>query len=67
MPNNDLSKEGAPPPRLTPELLGFLDRTFPERCPDTNETPAEIFFKSGQRSVVRYLIRIYEEQNENVL
>lgn len=64
---NDLaSKEGFlfPCPRLTPELLSFLNQTFPEKCAEPSQPMPEIFFASGQRSVVRYLIRLFEEQQE---
>jgi hypothetical protein len=70
MSNANLSKETfplMPIPRLSQELIVFLDQNFPERCAELNQDVPEIFFKSGQRSVVKYLIRIFEEQNENVL
>lgn len=63
--DNSVSKE-AIPPRLTPELLHFLDKTFPDRCAQPGETVEQIWVRSGQRSVVAFLIRIFEEQNENV-
>ena len=70
--NEGASKEGKlvpviPPPRLTVEMLAFLDQNFPERCAEIGDGVPDIFFRAGQRSVVRYLIRIYEEQNDNVL
>lgn len=68
MANSDLSKELPyyPCPRLSLELLKFLDQAFPDKCPDLEETMQQIYYKSGQRSVVNFLIRIFEEQNENV-
>lgn len=57
----------APVPRVTQDMLAFLDQNFPERCAELGDDVATIFFRSGQRSVVKYLIRIFEEQNENVL
>lgn len=65
---NDLAfKEGVfPIPRVSPDLVRFLDLTFPEKSPDPSQTMPEIFHASGQRSVVRYLIRLLEEQEENV-
>jgi hypothetical protein len=54
------------PPTITDELMEFLDQTFPERCAELNETERQIFWRSGQRSVVDFLARIYEEQNDNV-
>lgn len=70
MPNNDLSKEGLripPCPRISEELLAHLNAMFPEKCPHPEDTVSSIFFYAGARQAVRYLIRVYEEQNENVL
>ena len=68
MSNSDLSKELPyyPCPRLSPELIRFLDQSFPDKCPDVGESMPEIYFKSGQRAVVKFLIRLFEEQNDNV-
>jgi|LauGreDrversion4_2_1035121.scaffolds.fasta_scaffold340186_3 hypothetical protein len=64
--NNIASKEGflLPPPRLSVELVAFLDQQFPEKSPDPSQGLPEIFFQSGQRSVVRYLNRLLEEQEQ---
>jgi hypothetical protein len=64
--NNIASKEGflLPPPRLSAELVAFLDQQFPEKSPDPSQGLPEIFFQSGQRSVVRYLNRLLEEQEQ---
>lgn len=69
MSNEAASKEGfgIPVPRLSPELITFVNHVFPERCADVSESVPEIFHRAGQRSVVRFLNRLYEEQNENVL
>lgn len=70
MSNANLSKETfplIPVPRVPQDLIAFLDQNFPERCAELGDDVATIFFRSGQRSVVKYLIRIFEEQNENVL
>lgn len=67
--NADLSKETfpyIPCPRLSPELIGFLDQSFPEECARLDESLPSVYYKSGQRAVVKFLIRIFEEQNENV-
>jgi hypothetical protein len=65
---NDVAfKEGIfPVPRISPDLVGFLNHSFPERCPDPSQSMPDIFYASGQRSVVRYLIRLLEEQEDNV-
>jgi hypothetical protein len=45
-------------------MLGYLDKVFPEKCAILGETQDSIFYAAGQRSVVRYLFRLYEEQQE---
>lgn len=67
MANSNLSKEAfIDAPRIPQDIVAFLDRIFPEKCPDPEDKINDIFYRSGQRSVVRYLIRLYEEQNDNV-
>lgn len=70
MGNADLSKETlpyVPVPRIAPELLAFLDQNFPDRCAELSQGLPEIYYQAGQRSVVKFLIRLFEEQNEHVL
>ena len=40
---------------LTKELLADLDKLFPEATPEINMEMKEIYFRIGQRSVVRFL------------
>ena len=40
---------------LTKELLADLDKVFPEATPEINMDMKEIYFRIGQRSVVRFL------------
>ena len=63
--NKDISKDVSIPV-LQPYLLEFLNTVFPERCASLTESEKEIFFAAGQRSVVKYLNRLYEEQQECV-
>lgn len=54
-------------PVIPKDLLDVLDAKFPEKCPEVNWSDREIWIKVGQRSVVRHLLKIYEQQNENIL
>jgi len=69
MSNEQTSKEGfgVPVPRIPEDMVVFLNRVFPERCAELDESTNQIFHRAGQRSVVRFLNRLFEEQNENVL
>ncbi len=51
-------------PNLSEELIQYLDTLFPEKCADLNQTEKEIFYQSGQRSVVKHLIEKYNLQKE---
>ena len=45
---------------FTREALVALDRLYPERTPDLKDSIDEIRFKSGQRSVIRFLHSLIE-------
>lgn len=49
-------------PRLTPELLTWLEAHFPDRMVDPDTSDRHVWVKSGQVSVVRFLKQTYEEQ-----
>ncbi len=55
----------APIPPLDKILLDFLDKRYPERCPDLHETVDAIRYKAGQRDVVRFLLDQYRRQQES--
>jgi len=54
-------------PVITNELLEALDILFPERTPEINMEPKEMYFRIGQRSVVRFLHQKQKEQSENIM
>ena len=56
-----------PLPVLTDDLLKALDQYFLERTPDINMEPKEMYYRIGQRSVVRFLIQKQKEQSENIM
>ena len=55
---------------ITPQLVAFLRERFPDRCPDVQMPDREVWFASGQASVVRFLQceldRIEAEQLEGL-
>ena len=53
-------------PALSEDLINALDERFPEASADLQWTEKEIWYKAGQRSVVKFLLTIMEEQKENV-
>ena len=52
-------------PLLNEELIDYLDNLFPEKCADLTQNDKEIFYQSGQGSVVKHLIEKYKSQQEN--
>ena len=53
-------------PALSEDLINALDERFPESCADLQWTEKEIWYKAGQRSVVKFLLQIMREQEEDV-
>ena len=54
-------------PVITDELIQALDAVFPTRCPDLSLKDREVWYRSGQRSVVDYLIEQQLRQKETML
>ena len=54
-------------PHILKEMLDALDVLFPERTPEINMDMKEIYFRIGQRSVVRYLHTEAKKQSENIM
>ena len=52
-------------PRISEELIEYLDRLFPNQCAELDQDEKTIFYKSGQRSVVNHLIEKRKIQREN--
>jgi hypothetical protein len=54
-------------PTIPNGLLLALEERFPQKDFDTSYEHREIDYHCGARSVIRFLKKIYEEQNENIL
>lgn len=57
------------PEEVTPDIpksvLEYLERTYPDRCPDPGATEEAIRIYQGQIQVVRHLRAVYDQQNES--
>ena len=53
-------------PFINKELVESLDERFPEQSAEIDWTSNEIMFRAGQRSVVRFLLNEFEQQQENI-
>lgn len=54
-------------PVIPQDLLEELDKRFPERCPEPSWSEREIWMRTGERRVVRFLKHVFEQQNSNIL
>lgn len=51
-------------PPIPPALITRLEESFPDKRPSLNESDREVWFKTGQASVVRFLrdhLRLQEQ------
>ena len=68
MINTNLSKEASfPVPRIPENIVAYLNAVFPEKSATLGDGIDSVMFQGGQRSVVRFLMLIFEEQNDNKL
>ncbi len=51
-------------PPLDLDLVEALNARFPEQSADMNWSDKEVWYKSGQRSVVNFLIEVLKEQED---
>jgi hypothetical protein len=51
-------------PTIPEALLKKLEALYPERCPEPDWPTRKVWMRAGERNVVRFLARVYREQNE---
>lgn len=56
-----------PFPPIPQALMEALERQFPERSADLRWSDREVWFRAGERQVVRFLRAQFDKQNETVL
>jgi len=54
-------------PFIEDSLLEYLQRLFPDKCPDNADTDRQIWINRGRVDVVRHLKHIHSEQRKNIL
>tara|TARA_Y100001938_G_C7915376_1_gene341699 strand:- start:47 stop:253 length:207 start_codon:yes stop_codon:yes gene_type:complete len=64
--NND-QINSTPFPSISEALLKELNNRFPEACPELDWDEKTVWYATGQRSVIRLLNTIFEEQQQNLL
>lgn len=56
-----------PLPRVTIELIEYLETLYPDQAPSLKDDDRKIWFRAGQVDVIRSLKNILEENSGNVL
>lgn len=54
-------------PYFSQEQVDYLNKLYPERCPDPKHTDREIWIAVGQRLVVRHIEAKFKEQLDRLL
>lgn len=54
-------------PFIEDGLLDYLQRLYPDTCPEPSQTEREIWMSRGAAGVVRHLRMLHKEQRENML
>ena len=54
-------------PKLDNVLIEYLEQLYPDKYPNIDTPDKEVWYKAGQVSVIRFLKKKLEEQNENIL
>lgn len=61
MPNPNDQDEA--PPMIPPDLLRWLERRYPDRCPSPTLTLDDIRVRQGEVGVIRALRSLYDSQH----
>jgi hypothetical protein len=51
-------------PPVSLALVEALEKIYPSRPPSITDSDRMVWFKAGQASVVEFLRKVYQEQNE---
>ena len=54
-------------PPLSKDFIEELNKLFPEMSADLKWSDKEVWFRSGQRSIVRFLNSHYIKQQDNIM
>ena len=47
-------------PKTVPQFIKLLNSLYPEKSPDISDEMKDIYFKAGQRDVVRFINQLKE-------
>ena len=52
-------------PKTVHDLIEKLNKIFPEQCARLGQSQEEIWYASGQRSVINWLLELQDRDNNN--
>jgi hypothetical protein len=55
------------PPSIPKDLLEYLERTYPDRCPDVHDKEREIWMRAGAVDLIRKLRHHHDKQTEEAM
>ena len=55
-----------PFPQVPKVLIDYLNQFYPDCCPKESDSNRAIWIKTGQRSVVNFLLEQHKRQNEEI-
>ena len=54
-------------PTISEAMIVELNNRWPEMCADLSWDEKQVWFSAGQRSVVRFMNAIFNDQQQNIL
>ena len=54
-------------PHIPNDLLEYLNKQYPERCPNVKQSERDIWRYVGARELVRHLNQLYDEQLQKAM
>jgi hypothetical protein len=54
-------------PTTVEDLVKLLNKVYPEKSPELTDDTKTIYFKAGQRDVVKFINQLKERAEDNVL
>lgn len=54
-------------PLTVEALIDYLDKSFPNQCPDLQWSDKRVWYEAGRHSVVTHLRSLQQARDENIL
>ena len=65
--NGETDTQIPPFPTISEAMIVELNNRWPEMCADLSWEEKQVWFAAGQRSVVRFLNAVFNDQQDNIL